>query len=785
MVRFPRTESTRSPAGFIPRYKSGTVNDSQLYNSRIIDAYIKLVKSRYGHVNIGELIDHAGMKLYEISDQGHWFSQAQIDRFHEKLVHLTGNPNIAREAGRYAASPEALGVLRQYALGLIDPANAFALVGRAASNFTRSAVYSSRKISANSVEITVTPLAEGGERFFQCANRIGFFEAVVLMFGCRLPDIRHTECMFAGAKVCRYVITWDMPLFATLRRARNRSAFLLLGINAALAAGGRWGALAGVLPASAVAVFLLSLWVERSEKRELHKSLDGAKDSIDRLFEQINVNYNNALMTNEIGRALSTYTTTEEILASVIQILEKRLDYDRGLILLADPERTGLELQAGFGYSDRELGLFDKLSFPLDSPGSKGVFVLSFREQKPYLVNDLADIGEGLPPRSLAFAKKLGTRAFICCPIVREDTSIGILAVDNVKSKRLLVQSDLSLLMGIASVIAVSIRNAELIDTRMRQFNSILQALAASIDARDTLTAGHSEKVTEYALGICGELGLPGNYREMIRVAALLHDYGKIGVPDAILKKEGRLTGEEYEIVKTHAARTSEILSQIHFEGIYCEVPEIAGAHHEKVDGSGYPHGLTGKDIPLGAKIIAVADYFEAITAKRHYREPMAIDRAFALLREGVGSHFEERMVEALVRYYTRTHLERRGGRSSPDGARRRVRVPYRTRVSFRLNGRTSSATSEDISASGIYLATEHDVREGTPLEISISLPDDPAATVEATGRVAWVNGRGARKKPEFPAGFGVELLEFRNATGNLLNVFMSSYSPAAYARGR
>ncbi|HYS44519.1 MAG TPA: ATPase, partial [Geobacteraceae bacterium] len=114
------------------------VNESQLYNSRIIDAYIKLVKRKYSHVNLGELLDHAGMKAYEIADQGHWFSQLQIDRFHEKLVHLTGNPNIAREAGRYAASPDALGVMRQYALGLIDPANAFALIDRASSNFTRS-----------------------------------------------------------------------------------------------------------------------------------------------------------------------------------------------------------------------------------------------------------------------------------------------------------------------------------------------------------------------------------------------------------------------------------------------------------------------------------------------------------------------------------------------------------------------------------------------------------------------------------------------------------------------
>ena len=157
------------------------------------------------------------------------------------------------------------------------------------------------------------------------------------------------------------------------------------------------------------------------------------------------------------------------------------------------------------------------------------------------------------------------------------------------------------------------------------------------------MTAGHSAKVTEYALGICQELGMSAEYREMIRVASLLHDYGKIGVPDAILKKPGRLTPEERNIVKSHSAKTREILEQINFEGIYKQVPAIAGSHHEKIDGTGYPNALSGNEIPIGAKIIAVADFYEAITAKRHYRDPMPVDAALKLLQDGIGNHFEKK----------------------------------------------------------------------------------------------------------------------------------------------
>jgi HD-GYP domain-containing protein (c-di-GMP phosphodiesterase class II) len=138
----------------------------------------------------------------------------------------------------------------------------------------------------------------------------------------------------------------------------------------------------------------------------------------------------------------------------------------------------------------------------------------------------------------------------------------------------------------------------------------------------------------------------------MIRVASLLHDYGKIGVDDAILKKPGRLTPEEYDHIKTHAPKTKSILEQVNFEGIYKEVPEIAGAHHEQLDGTGYPNGLKGDEIHFGAKIIAVADVFEALTSKRHYRDPMMVNDAFEHLQNNIGVHFEKQCVEALIRFY-------------------------------------------------------------------------------------------------------------------------------------
>ena len=268
------------------------------------------------------------------------------------------------------------------------------------------------------------------------------------------------------------------------------------------------------------------------------------------------------------------------------------------------------------------------------------------------MINDIEEIKENLSPHSMEFAKRIGSRSFICCPIIYEEESLGILAVDNIKTKRPLIQSDINLLMGIAPAIGVGIHNAMLIEAKEHQFRSMLKALAASIDARDPLTAGYSEKVTEYAVGICNEMGLPKDYCEMIRVASLLHDYGKIGIKDDILKKNTALSVEEHEEIKSHAEKTREILEKINFEGIYKEIPEIASSHHEKIDGSGYPKGLKGEEIPIGAKIIAVADFFEAITSKRHYRNPMSLDAAFGLLIDKSDIYFDRSVIEAFIRHY-------------------------------------------------------------------------------------------------------------------------------------
>jgi HD-GYP domain-containing protein (c-di-GMP phosphodiesterase class II) len=633
-----------------------TSDGRRLYNSRIIDNYIRLIDRKYPQIRVSTLLEDAGMTAHEVADEGHWFTQDQIDRFHEKLSFLTNNASIAREAGRYAASPDAMGAMKLLILGTVGPARAYELIGRGASRLTRSSTLTSRSLSSNRVEVTATFEPGVKEKPYQCENRMGILEAVSLFFARGTPVVEHPDCIFRGAQTCRYIISWSPSKTDLFNRARNYAAAILLPLVVLSIVHAPFRGLTQVLPGALAILSILTALNLSLEKNDMAASLRSLFESTHQLIHQMDVNHNNAVLTSEIGQSISGRSGSVDVLSNVVKACKKWLDYDRCMLLLADSGRRHLVFGAGYGHDDRQLKLLRQTAFHLDKPGSRGVFVVCFKEQRSFLVSSVEEIEKDLSLKSMSFAAALGAESFICCPIVSNGESIGVLAVDNVKTKRPLVETDRSLLIGVASVVGVSLRSEQLLKSKDRQFRSILHGLAASIDARDPLTRGHSEKVTEYALGICDELGFSPEQREVISTAALLHDYGKIAVPDAILRKPGLLTPRERELVKIHAEQTERILRQIRFEGIYRQVPSIAGAHHEKIDGSGYPRGLKGEEIPLGARIIGVADFFEAITAKRHYREPMRRDEAIALLKREAGKSFEPYLVDAFLRYYEQAY---------------------------------------------------------------------------------------------------------------------------------
>jgi len=331
------------------------------------------------------------------------------------------------------------------------------------------------------------------------------------------------------------------------------------------------------------------------------------------------------------------------------------------------------------------------------------------------------------------------TRSILCLPMFdRDNETLGVLQVLN-KQAGVFTGEDEELLTALSSLASVAIENAQLYEESKRVFKSLVQTLAAAIDARDPATAGHSERVTYYARRLALALRLPAEQIELLEYAANLHDVGKIGVRDAVLLKEGRLTDEEFAQIRSHVKHTREILANIYLSKDLRELPQIAATHHEKMDGTGYPAGLCGDRIPLLARMIAIADVYDALVAHdRPYKKAMPVEQALAIIEKGAGTHFDASLVRLFIdqRLY---ELERRHC----------VRFSIAMTLYYQLIDeaearRRETVTTENISATGLMFYSSTALPIGGHLSVQLCMPDEEFAALAQIQRVVQhaVSGR-------------------------------------------
>ncbi len=453
-----------------------TLDDAPLYNSRIIRIYLDYLLLKLPQLNLHDILHAAGMTIHQVDDRGHWFTQRQVDVFYQVAWEKTGIPDLARQAGRFAAFSKAAGDVHRYALGFLTPAAAFTMMGKIYATASHACDLKTRQISKQAVEITVQPKGGIREKPYQCENRMGIFEALGKIYTNRYPKIEHPECYHRGGEACRYRISWEPMKSFFWGRLRMYVASLLLMFFAGAAFFASIGAWTILFLAGALAVLALSLLQTREQKKELMRLLQKEGESADRLLEQINLRYNNVQLMREVGQVTSRLLDVEALLRGVMETMERRLDFDRGLIMLANEKRDRLVYRRGYGYRQEQEGILHNTFFHLDKPDSKGPFVLCYRNQEPILIEDVEALEETVSARSFSLAKTLGVQSFLCVPIIYEGESEGILAVDNLRSRRQLSQSDISLLMGIAPQIAVGLNNARsyhLIQEREERFRAL------------------------------------------------------------------------------------------------------------------------------------------------------------------------------------------------------------------------------------------------------------------------------------------------------------------------
>ncbi len=276
----------------------------------------------------------------------------------------------------------------------------------------------------------------------------------------------------------------------------------------------------------------------------------------------------------------------------------------------------------------------------LDFRAGLGLYLL--RAPQPLLLE------EQIFPRELASEVRAAreTGFGVACPMAAKGAPVGVALFGHKVSGLPFTADDLVMLTAVCNFAGPALEGARLYSELHRTYLSTVRAFVSSLEAKDTYTRGHSERVADYARVVGGTMGLGRHEIDMLVFGAVLHDIGKIGVSEGILNKPGPLTPEEWRVVRAHPEMGARIISNID----YLE-PAIGVIlhHHERIDGRGYPHGLVGSDIELGTRIVTVVDSFDAMTTNRPYRIAMPVEKAITLLRGNSGRQFDPEIVTRFI----------------------------------------------------------------------------------------------------------------------------------------
>ncbi len=339
--------------------------------------------------------------------------------------------------------------------------------------------------------------------------------------------------------------------------------------------------------------------------------------------------YKEITLLYDVVEKVSSCLDTKEIARLVIEEARKVIRLTSISVLLFNRETDTMELLGEYGHGE-------------DAPPTvtRGVGIAGsvWASGRAEIVNDVHS-----DPRFVEGAVSI--RSLICAPLKAKDTVVGIIKLGNCEPVTYTAE-DLKLFSTLASLAAVAIENASLYEQLKDAFYMTIYTLAETIEKRDPYTGNHTKRVMEYSLAIGKTLGLPEEDMARLQLGAVLHDIGKIGIRDNVLLKESALTDEEFAQIKMHPVYGEEIISRI--SQLKSTIPGVKH-HHEKFDGKGYPDGLKGNNIDITARIISVADTFDAMTSTRPYRIGLTLDVAFEELKKYSGSQFDPEVVDAFI----------------------------------------------------------------------------------------------------------------------------------------
>lgn len=337
---------------------------------------------------------------------------------------------------------------------------------------------------------------------------------------------------------------------------------------------------------------------------------------------------------NRIGQEMGSFVDIERHIQKVMKLCMEALQAKIISLMLLDRDADRL-------YIKYAIGLPGKIIETTSVKPGEGISGWVFQKNKPLFIGNV-ETDRRFHKTS---HEQYETSSLISTPVCSNEKVIGVLNVNNKIDGSPFTSQDLDLLVFVSHEVGIAIDNTNLYEDIQKSYFETIRALIRVLEAKDETTKGHSERVTNYCLAIGKMMGLSHQAMEILKRAGILHDLGKVAVDLSILRKEGKLTEEEYNIIQKHPLVAAEIIRPMQYME---EVQKCIKQHHERQDGHGYPHGI--KEICLEAKILAVADSYDAMTSWRPYRAPLKKEEALRELKQCSGTQFDPEVVKAFVK---------------------------------------------------------------------------------------------------------------------------------------
>jgi putative nucleotidyltransferase with HDIG domain len=558
-----------------------------------------------------------------LTDENNWVPSAVVVKLFENARSILRDPHAAFQVGFESVTDRQLGYIQRFFIatfasirGVIRTVNQI----NAKFNTTKDVETVGQTRDGLTVRLHWNPNGVLSKDI--CDFNRGIYAAVPTMWRLKPASVVEPVCHFRGDPYCEFRITWgtrDSVFRGAVEALTTRKKHL----RAAL------------------------------DEIERDKTLLATKyEEVNRLNAELQDKITKLQAINEASRILVSKRETDEFLDMTMKILVRILRFDRAILMMIDHERQELLYLASTGADPQLLESLTHYHIPLGREHNLMVQVANSGE--PILVPDVE--AAGLNPANFILAR-FHPHSFCLCPLRTNDWGVvGVLGADRTTVKEPINVTDLDYLTTFANTIAVSLQRARLDEELKTSYLSSVRALVHALEEKDPDTRGHSERVASIAALIGEEMGLEAEDLERLRIGGYLHDIGKIGVPESIIKNPKSLSKSEFRLIQRHTIKGVEIIEPISFLRSHLN---MIRHHHERYDGKGYPDRLKGEEISLGARIMAVADTYDAMTNARPYRKGLPPAQALKAIKRESGLQFSPDVVRAFEKVFE-THIKPR-----------------------------------------------------------------------------------------------------------------------------